>query len=175
RAAERDQPAHLLQAPSDRGHGDHADPGDGRHRTAGAPSRPAPPAGGGPARVPAGVEEMLRMVSPVIAFARTAKEETEIRGIPIAKDDYVVLLYPSANRDEDVWPDPDRFDVTRPQRRNLAFGFGPHVCLGAPLARMEGRLIFQELLARFPDFELAGPPVKRPSTLVSMYDDLPVV
>jgi cytochrome P450 len=128
-----------------------------------------------PARLQTGVEEMLRMVSPVIAFARTAKEDTEIGGTPIAKDDYVVLLYPSANRDEEVWSDPDRFDVTRPEKRNLAFGFGPHVCLGAPLARMEGRVIFQELLARFPDFEPAGPPVKHPSTLVSMYDALPVV
>jgi cytochrome P450 len=128
-----------------------------------------------PALLPAGVEEMLRMVSPVIAFARTAKQDTEIRGTRIAEGDYVVMLYPSANRDEDIWPDPDQFDVTRPEERNLAFGFGYHLCLGAPLARLEGRVIFQELLARFPDFELAGPPVRRPSTLVSMYEHLPVV
>lgn len=128
-----------------------------------------------PSLIPGGVEEMLRVVSPVVAFARTARQDTEIRGTAIAAGDYVVMLYPSANRDEEIWSDPDVFDVTRPERRNVAFGFGQHMCLGAPLARMEARVIFEELLKRFPDFELAGPPVRRASTLVAMYDELPVV
>ncbi|MFF4767354.1 cytochrome P450 [Streptomyces sp. NPDC001255] len=120
------------------------------------------------------VEEMLRMVSPVVAFARTALEDTEIRGQAIARGDYVVMLYQSANRDEDIWERPEEFDVTRPVKRNLAFGFGPHICVGAPLARMEAEIIFGELLSRFPDFEVVGEPVRRGSTLVSMIDDLPV-
>ncbi|WP_019546637.1 cytochrome P450 [Streptomyces sulphureus] len=120
------------------------------------------------------VEEMLRLVSPVVAFARTATAETEVRGRRIARGDYVVLLYQSANRDEEVWADPDAFDITRPIKRNLAFGFGPHICIGAPLARMEAAVIFGELLAAYPHFDVAGPPVKRGSTLVSMVLDLPV-
>ncbi|MFJ8749058.1 cytochrome P450 [Streptomyces sp. NPDC102441] len=120
------------------------------------------------------VEEMLRMVSPVVAFGRSATADTEIRGQSIARGDYVVMLYQSANRDEDVWERSEEFDITRPVKRNVAFGFGPHICVGAPLARMEASVIFGELLARFPDFEVVGAPHKRGSTLVSMVDDLPV-
>lgn len=128
-----------------------------------------------PDRMPDAVEEMLRVVSPVIAFGRTATEDTEIRGVPISAGDYVVMLYPSANRDEDVWADSESFDIARPVERHLAFGFGPHVCLGAPLARMESRVIFEELLHRFPEYELVGDPVRRPSTLVRAVEELPVV
>jgi cytochrome P450 len=126
--------------------------------------------------LPGAVEEMLRYSTPVLAFARTAKEDTEIRGQAIAEGDFVVMLYPSANRDEDIWTDPDRFDTARPQLApNVAFGFGPHVCLGAPLARMEARVLFEGLLRAFPDYELAGPPVRHGSTLVAMITHLPVV
>jgi cytochrome P450 len=126
--------------------------------------------------LPAGVEEMLRVTSPVLAFCRTATRATQIRAQEIAAGDYVAMLYPSANRDEDVWADPDRFDVLRPQSRpHLAFGFGPHVCLGANLARMEARVLFDELLTAFPRFEVAGPAVRGRSTLVAMVSELPVV
>jgi len=129
---------------------------------------------GRPELMPGAVEEMLRMVSPVVAFARTATADTEIRGQAIARGDFVVMLYQSADRDEDIWERAEEFDITRPVKRNVAFGHGPHICLGAPLARMEAELIFSELLARFPEFDVVGEPVRRGSTLVSMVDDLPV-
>jgi cytochrome P450 len=90
----------------------------------------------------------------------------------------LLLLYASANRDEDVWGEhADRFDVGRDheRRRHLAFGFGEHLCLGAPLARMEARVMFEELLARFPDFELAGEPERLHSRLMHGVERLPVV
>jgi cytochrome P450 len=127
-------------------------------------------------RLPAAVEEMLRVTSPVLAFCRTASCATQIRGQEIAAGDYVAMLYPSANRDEEIWPDPDRFDILRRQERShLAFGFGPHVCLGANLARMEARVVFDELLTTFPQFEAAGPAVRGRSTLVAMVSELPVL
>lgn len=129
-----------------------------------------------PSRIPDAVEEMLRISSPVLAFCRTAKVNTVIRGQAIAAGDYVAMLYASANRDADIWPDPDRFDMNRPRERpHLAFGFGPHICLGATLARMEGRVLFEELLKTFPDFEVVGPAVRGPSTLVAMISALPAV
>jgi cytochrome P450 len=89
-----------------------------------------------------------------------------------------VLLYGSANRDEKVWgDDADRFDVTHDhtRRRHLAFGFGEHLCLGAPLARLEAQVVFEELLARFPDFEPAGEPLLLHSRLMHGIEQLPVV
>jgi cytochrome P450 len=131
---------------------------------------------GSPELIPGAVEEMLRITSPVLAFCRTATADTEIRGQRIAAGDYVALLYASANRDEDVWPDPDRFDVTRRQARpHVAFGFGAHVCLGANLARMEARVLFEELLRAFPDFQVTGPAVRGRSTLVAIVEQLPAV
>ena len=129
-----------------------------------------------PELIPGAVEEMLRITSPVLAFCRTATADTEIRGQRIAAGDYVALLYASANRDEDIWPDPDRFDVTRRQARpHVAFGFGAHVCLGANLARMEARVLFEELLRAFPDFQVTGPAVRGKSTLVAIVEQLPAV
>jgi len=128
-----------------------------------------------PGLLPDAVEEMLRVTSPVVAFCRTATTDTEIRGRRIAAGDYVALLYASANRDEEVWEEPDRFDISRRSARpHVAFGFGPHVCLGATLARLEARVAFEELLKVYPDFALAGPAVRGPSTLVSMISALPV-
>jgi cytochrome P450 len=127
-----------------------------------------------PALLPNAVEEMLRVTSPVLAFCRTARDGTEIRGQQIAAGDYVAMLYASANRDEEIWPDPDRFDVLRRQERpHLAFGFGPHVCLGANLARMEARVLFDELLRTFPDFQVTGPAVRGRPTLVAMVSEIP--
>jgi cytochrome P450 len=131
---------------------------------------------GSPELLPDAVEEMLRVVSPVLAFCRTATADTEIRGQRIAAGDYVALLYASANRDEEIWPDPDRFDVLRRQARpHVAFGFGAHVCLGANLARMEARVLFDELLRAFPDFQVTGPAVRGQSTLVAIVEQLPAV
>jgi cytochrome P450 len=120
---------------------------------------------------------MLRWVTPVRTFARTATRDTVIRGQPIAAGDYVVLLYASANRDEEVWgPDAERFSVTRaPAPGHLAFGIGQHSCLGANLALLEARVLFEELLARFPDFALAGDVVRVRSTIMNGIARMPVV
>jgi cytochrome P450 len=102
--------------------------------------------------------------------------DTDIRGQRIAAGDYVALLYGSANRDEDIWPHPDRFDVLRRGTRpHVAFGFGAHVCLGANLARMEARVVFEELLRAYPDFQVTGPAVRGRSTLVAIVEQLPAI
>lgn len=107
-----------------------------------------------PSLIPSAVEEMVRLVSPVHSFARTVTEDTEVRGVKLRKGDRVLLLYPSANRDADVFEDPDAFRVER-NPLHLGFGIGPHFCLGANLARMEMRVAFEELLRRLPDMEYA--------------------
>jgi cytochrome P450 len=126
--------------------------------------------------VPRAVEEMLRWVTPVKTFARTATEGTTIRGQRIAAGDYVVLLYASANRDEQVWgPTAECFDVRRiPEPGHLAFGIGPHSCLGSNLAPLEAAVLFDELLARFPDFELAGEVEPLRSTIMNGIVRMPV-
>lgn len=119
-----------------------------------------------PSRIRAAVEEIVRMVSPVHSFARTVTRDTELRGRSLRAGEKVLMLYPSANRDEDVYQDPDVFDVDR-NPQHLGFGIGNHFCLGANLARMEIRVALEELLRRFPDMEYAaGGPVMRPSALV---------
>ena len=111
-----------------------------------------------PELLPSAVEEILRWCPPLIAFRRTAMRDTEIRGVKIKENDKVVLFYPSANRDEEVFANPDVFDVSRTPNDHLSFGIGQHVCLGLNLARMEMRLMFQELLGRFSEIALSGPP-----------------
>ena len=119
-----------------------------------------------PSKIPAAVEEMLRLVSPVLSFGRTATRDTELRGQPIAKGQKVLMLYPSANRDAEVFEEPDRFHIDR-NPSHLAFGIGNHFCLGANLARMELRVAFEELLRRIPDMEYTrGGPEFAPSALV---------
>jgi cholest-4-en-3-one 26-monooxygenase len=111
-----------------------------------------------PALVDAAVEEILRWTSIVIQFTRTAVEETEIRGQRIRKGETVAMWYPSANRDEEVFPDPYRFDITRDPNPHFAFGgYGEHFCLGANLARWELRAMLRALTPLLPDMELAGP------------------
>ena len=129
-----------------------------------------------PDRLPGAVEEMLRWVTPIRSFARTATRDTEIRGQRIAAGDYVLLLYASGNRDEEVFgPTADVFDVARPaEPMHVAFGFGEHFCLGASLARLEARVLFAELLGRFPDFSLAGEIVPLRSTLMNGLVRMPV-
>ncbi|MBI1813589.1 MAG: cytochrome P450 [Deltaproteobacteria bacterium] len=130
-----------------------------------------------PALLPRAIDEMLRWVTPVKTFARTATQDTMIRGQRIAAGDYVVLLYASANRDEEVWgPTADRFDVTRAtDSDHLSFGIGPHSCLGANLAQLEGCVLFEELLARFPDFAPAGEVEVLRSTIMNGIVRMPVV
>jgi len=126
--------------------------------------------------VPGAVEEMLRWVTPIQAFGRTAVVDVEISGVTIDAGEFVVLLYASANRDEEIFgPTADRFEVTRPTLpTHLAFGFGEHVCIGASLARLEARIFFEELLRRFPSFELTGEPTYTRSTLVNGAHVMPV-
>ena len=109
-----------------------------------------------PATIETGVEELLRWVTPIKNMSRTATRDVEIRGRQLREGDQLILLYPSANRDEDVFADPFRLDVTRDPNPHLAFGFGPHFCLGASLARLELKVMFSELLRRLPDLELAS-------------------
>ena len=107
--------------------------------------------------LPAAVEELLRYVTPVTHMCRTAMCDTEIRGTKIRAGDYVCLLYPSGNRDEDIWERADDLDVTRPpDPTHVAFGFAEHFCLGAQLARREARIVLGELLRRFPNYEIVG-------------------
>jgi cytochrome P450 len=128
-----------------------------------------------PAEIPNAVEECLRWVTPIQAFGRTATRDTELGGAAISEGDFVVLLYASANRDEEAFgPTADRFDVTRPfDAAHVAFG--EHLCLGAALARLEARVMLEELLARFPSFEVTGEPVWAHSTLVRGMTSMPVV
>ena len=110
-----------------------------------------------PSLIPNAVEEMLRFVSAIIYMRRTAMEDTEIRGQRIAKGDKVVMWYGGANFDEAVFPDPYQFDVTRANaREHLAFGVGQHFCIGSQVARMQIRILYEELLRMLPDMEALG-------------------
>ena len=122
-----------------------------------------------------GVEELLRWVSPIKNMSRTVTREIDVHGSVLREGDQVILMYPSANRDEAVFEDPDRFDVRRHPNPHLAFGFGPHFCLGASLARLELKVMFEELLRRLPDLHLAGDPLpRRSSNFISGPEAMPV-
>src|SRR5207249_6226735 len=114
-------------------------------------------------------EEILRYVSPVISFSRTVTRDTELRGRALAAGDVLLNVYPSANRDADVFDDPDGFHVDRSPNLHLAFGTGPHFCLGANLARTEIRILLEELFARLPDVRVAdgAGPKRGPNSLVT--------
>ena len=126
--------------------------------------------------IPAAVEESLRWVTPIQAFGRTATRDTEVHGVPIPADAFVIMLYASANRDVAAFgPTADRFDVTRPtDPPHLAFGFGEHLCLGAALARLEARVLLEELVARWGTWDLEGEPTWTASTLVRGMSELPL-
>jgi len=100
---------------------------------------------------------MLRWVTPVIHFRRTVTRPVEIRGKKLVEGDKIAIYYSSANRDEDVFQNADVFDVGRSPNNHLALGIGEHFCLGANLARLEIRVMFEELIKRVPDIELAAP------------------
>ena len=108
-----------------------------------------------PSTIEVGVEELLRFVSPILNMARTVTTEVEIAGQTMHEGDQVVMIYPSANRDEAVFQDPQRLNVERQPNPHIAFGFGPHFCLGASLARLELKSMFTRLLDRLPDIQLA--------------------
>jgi cytochrome P450 len=128
-----------------------------------------------PSLIPAAIEEILRYASVVQWFARTATKDTEIGGQKIAEDDKVVMWYTSASRDEDVFEDPDRFDIHRAKPEHKAFGGGGrHFCLGAGLARLELRIVIEETLRRMPDIELAGTVERLTSNWANMVTALPV-
>jgi cytochrome P450 family 142 subfamily A polypeptide 1 len=118
------------------------------------------------------VEEFIRWVSPVLNMRRTASVDTALRGEQLRAGDELLLLYAAANRDPRVFDDPERLDVTRPDNRHVAFGFGTHFCLGAWLARLEIRVMFEELLRRVPDWELLDPdePKIMPASFARAYD-----
>jgi cytochrome P450 family 142 subfamily A polypeptide 1 len=124
--------------------------------------------------VPSATEEMLRWVSPIKNMARTATADTMLGGKRIAAGDKLLLLYPSANRDETRFSEPDKFDIHRRPNDHLAFGFGAHVCLGNSLARLEITTILDRLLDRLPDLALATPvePPRRPANFVSGYESM---
>jgi cholest-4-en-3-one 26-monooxygenase len=127
-----------------------------------------------PELLPSAVEEILRWVSPLIYFRRTATRDTEIRGVQIRENDKVAMWYPSANRDEEVFANPDTFDIAREPNEHLAFGVGQHWCLGANLARMELRCMFEEILRRLPAIELDGQPQRLRSNFLNGIKTMPV-
>jgi cytochrome P450 len=128
-----------------------------------------------PSLLPTAVEEMLRYVSPVISFVRTATKDTELRGVRVNKGDRAAMFYPSANRDETQFADPDLFDITRTPNPHMAFGGGgTHFCLGANLTRVEAAAIVSEVLSRMKNLELAGPVERMPSTLINGIHSMPV-
>lgn len=128
-----------------------------------------------PSLMPTAVEEMLRWVSPVMYFRRTATSDKEIRGHQIKKGDKVTLWYISANRDEEIFENADRFDVGRNPNLHLAFGAGgPHNCLGLNLARLEIRVLFEELSRRMPDIQREEAAQRLRSNFISGIKHLPV-
>jgi cytochrome P450 len=130
-----------------------------------------------PSLLPIAIEELLRWVTPIQAFGRTAVVDVEIGGKQIHAGDFLVMLYASGNRDEEVFgPSAAQLDIRRPVLpTHLAFGFGEHVCLGASLARLESRVFFEEFLARYPKFDVVGEVEYVRSTLVRGAARMPLV
>jgi cytochrome P450 family 142 subfamily A polypeptide 1 len=127
--------------------------------------------------LPNAIEEMLRWATPVRNMNRTATQDIEVNGYTIRKGDRILLLYPSANRDEKVFSDPFKFDITRTPNDHVAFGaYGRHHCLGAPLARLELRVLFEEILRRFDTMQLTtdGPLPWRRGNFVLGLNEVPV-
>jgi cytochrome P450 family 142 subfamily A polypeptide 1 len=130
-----------------------------------------------PGKLKRAVEEMLRWVTPIQNMCRTATRDVEVNGQQIREGDQLLLLYPSGNRDAEVFSDPYRFDIERSPNDHVAFGgYGTHFCLGAPLARLELKVMFEELLRRLPDIELASdePLTIRPSNFIVGIEEMPV-
>ncbi|HWA65425.1 MAG TPA: cytochrome P450 [Mycobacteriales bacterium] len=127
-----------------------------------------------PSRIPAAIEEIVRWANPLHYFRRTATEDTVIGDTKIAAGDAVAMYYSSCNRDEAVFADSQAFDITRTPNKHLGFGQAEHFCVGVHLARLEGRIFYEELLARFTGIELAGVPQRLRSNLNNSYKSVPV-
>jgi cytochrome P450 len=126
--------------------------------------------------VPGAIEEALRWVTPARAFLRTAMQDMEIRGEKVKAGQHVYLMYMAGNRDEDIFPEPETFDVARKENGlQMAFGIGTHVCIGARLVRMEAAILLNALLDRYPRFELAAEPQPVIHVIRNSWDDMPVV
>ncbi len=125
-------------------------------------------------RVPGLIDEAIRWTTPVKTFMRSATEDTEVAGQPIAKDDWLMLCYASGNRDESVFDEPNRFRADRSPNKQLAFGYGAHLCLGQHLAKMEMRILFEELLPKLKSVELAGAPRMSQAVFVNGLKSLPI-
>jgi cholest-4-en-3-one 26-monooxygenase len=128
-----------------------------------------------PRLIESAVEEILRFAPAVHYFRRTATQDVEIRGKKIQKGQKITMWYPAANRDEDVFREPETFDVARHPNDHLAFGIGEHFCIGSHLARMELNFIFEELLRRIPEMELAAPPRRLRSNFVNGVKEMRVL
>jgi len=127
-----------------------------------------------PSLLPAFIEETIRWATPVKHFMRSATEDTEVGGRKIAKGDWMMLCYPSGNRDEEVYADPFEFNIDRPNNKHVAFGYGAHVCIGQHLARLEMRYFWEEILRRVESVELAGTPQNSVSNFVCGPKSVPV-
>jgi cytochrome P450 len=127
-----------------------------------------------PSRLATAADEFVRWASPIIHEARTVMTDTELQGVTFEAGDRVAVFSPSANRDERVFDDPFRFDISRPANRHLGFAYGEHFCLGVHLARLTLRVEFEEILKRFDSFELTGEPVRVRSNFVGGLKHLPV-
>ncbi len=127
-----------------------------------------------PALIPTAVDEIIRWVSPVIQFTRVATRDTVLRGQKIREGEVLGLFYPSANRDEEVFADPFKFDITRNPNPHLAFGIGEHYCLGANLARIELQAMFRQLMERLERAEMTGPIERMRSSFVGGIKHMPI-
>lgn len=127
-----------------------------------------------PELLPRAVDEAIRLASPIKHFFRTATIDTEMHGQEIRNGDFLMMCYPSANRDEDVFEHPLVFNVERAPVRHIAFGYGPHLCLGQHLAKLEIRILFEEMLARIDDFAITGETQLLQSTFNSGLKNLPI-
>lgn len=127
-----------------------------------------------PALIPAAVNEIVRWVSPVMHMRRTVMQDVTIRGQNIPEGSKILFWYPSANRDEGVWPNPFDFDVSRPVQRHLAFGVGQHVCIGSRLAEMQIRVFLEELIRRYRHIDIAGPVPRIRSNFIHGIKELPM-
>jgi hypothetical protein len=127
-----------------------------------------------PSKIPTMIDEAIRWTTPVKTFMRTATDDTELRGRKIAKGDWLMLCYASGNRDEEVFEDAQVFRADRSPNKQLAFGYGAHLCLGQHLAKMEMRILFEELLPRLKSVELAGTPKQSMAVFVNGPKTVPI-
>jgi len=127
-----------------------------------------------PSLIPGLVDESIRWITPVKTFMRTATEDTELAGRSLSRDDWLMLCYASGNRDEAVFDDPNAFRVDRKPNKHLAFGYGAHLCLGQHLAKMEMRILWEEMLPRLKSIELAGEPKQSLAVFVNGPKTLPI-